>query len=149
MTTSKVAPRILPTVQRERARKMRSAPTPAEQALWQQLRGSRLAGHKFSRQIAIGPFIADLVCRRAKLVIELDGTQHDHDADMRRTQFLEGQGYAVLRFTNAQVRDDSDMVVRVILARLDSLATPPPPTPPASGRGDDLAPLEVITGRAA
>ncbi|MBC7634367.1 MAG: endonuclease domain-containing protein [Acetobacteraceae bacterium] len=147
MTASKVAPRTLPTAQRERARTMRNAPTPAEQALWQQLRGSKLAGHKFSRQIAIGPFIADLVCRREKLVIELDGSQHDHDADARRTRFLEGQGYTVLRFTNMQVRDDIDMAVRVIAARLASVATPPPPTPPASGRGDALATTGLTTGR--
>ena len=147
MTTSKVAPRTLPAAQRDRARTMRNAPTPAEQALWQQLRGSRLAGNKFSRQIAIGPFIADLVCRRSKLVIELDGSQHDHDADARRTQLLESEGYTVLRFTNAQVRDDIDMAVRVIAAQLSSAQTPPPPTPPASGRGEELASDYLTTGR--
>ena len=135
MTTSKVAPRTLPTVQRERARTMRSEATPSERMMWSRLRASNLGGHKFSRQIAIGPFICDLVCRQSKLVVELDGSQHGGEDDARRTRFLETQGYAVLRFWNHQVLQDVDSVLVTILARLAELGTPPPPAPPASGRG--------------
>ena len=135
MSTSKVAPRTLPAIQRDRARALRNAATPAERKLWLQLRGSNLAGHKFSRQIAIGPFIGDLVCRRAKLIVELDGGHHDTEADDRRTRWLETQGYRVIRFWNNQVMNDMDSVVRQIAATLAEMSTPPPPAPPASGRG--------------
>ena len=138
--TSKVPPRTIPALQRTRAREMRNNATPAERALWTQLRGSRLAGHKFSRQIAVGPFICDLVCRQAKLVIELDGSLHGGPDDLVRTRFLEGEGYSVLRFENAQVRDHLGSVLAVIDERLGEMALAaraPPPAPPASGRGEE------------
>ena len=138
--TSKVPPRTIPALQRTRAREMRNNATPAERALWTQLRGSRLAGHKFSRQIAVGPFICDLVCRQAKLVIELDGSLHGGPGDLARTRFLEGEGYSVLRFENAQVRDHLGSVLAVIEERLGEMALAaraPPPAPPASGMGEE------------
>ncbi len=135
MSTSKVAPRILPALQRERARTLRSEATPAERLMWSRLRASSLEGHKFSRQITVGPFICDLVCRKARLVVELDGSQHGDENDLRRTRFLEAPGYSVLRFWNHQVLQDVDSVLLTILARLAELGTPPPPAPPASGRG--------------
>ena len=114
---------------------MRNESTPAERKLWVHLRASNLGGHKFSRQISVGPFICDFVCRRGKLVIELDGSQHGDEVDRARTQFLEAEGYAVMRFWNHQVLQDVDSVLVTILARLESVETPPPPAPPASGRG--------------
>ena len=139
--TSKVPPRTIPALQRTRAREMRNNATPAERALWTQLRGSRLAGHKFSRQIAVGPFICDLVCRQAKLVIELDGSLHGGPDDLARTRCLEAEGYQVLRFENAQVRDHLSSVLAVIEERLGEmalLAKTPPPAPPAAA-GDAFA----------
>ena len=65
---------------------MRNAPTVAERKLWGCLRNSQLDGVKFSRQIAIGPFIADFCARSRKLVIELDGSQHGDLEDLRRTE---------------------------------------------------------------
>src|SRR5215475_10701237 len=60
------------------ARRMRAEPTDAERVLWQRLRHDiRLVGSHFRRQATIGPFIVDFASRRAKLVIELDGGQHD------------------------------------------------------------------------
>ena len=143
MTTSKAAPRTLSTVQRERARELRSSATPAERKLWSRLRASGLNGHKFSRQIAIGPFICDLVGRRARLIVELDGGQHNEEVDRERTAYLESQGYTVMRFWNHQVLQDVESVLLEIEARLEamamspseSVASPPPPAPPASGRG--------------
>ena len=135
MNTSKVPPRTLPAVQRERARTLRSEATPAERLLWSRLRASGLDGHKFSRQIAVGPFICDLVCRRARLVVELDGGHHGGEDDARRTRFLESQGYDVLRFWNHRVFENVESVLITILARLAAVASPPPPAPPASGRG--------------
>jgi very-short-patch-repair endonuclease len=147
VSTSKVAPRTLPTLQRQRARQLRSEATPAERKLWSRLRAGGLNGHKFSRQIAIGPFICDLVCRRAKLVVELDGGQHCNEVDASRTAFLGANGYTVVRFWNHQVLQDVDSVLHEIEVRLEAMKTPPPlatvtageipppPAPPASGRG--------------
>lgn len=57
----------------ERARQMRSEMTQPERELWIALRAKRFSGVKFTRQVVIGPYIADFVCRSRKLIIELDG----------------------------------------------------------------------------
>jgi very-short-patch-repair endonuclease len=75
-------------------------------------------GVKFRRQHPVGNFIVDFISLEAKLVVEIDGGQHDRDADRladaQRTQYLEECGYKVLRFWNDEVLDNSDGV----LARL-------------------------------
>jgi very-short-patch-repair endonuclease len=124
--------KLIPAQQQERARALRNNATPAERKLWQALRASQLEGFKFSRQIAIGPFIADLVCRKQRLVVEIDGGQHGDAPDIARQQFIEAQGYRVLRFWNDQVMSDIDIVCAIILQSLLS-AQDPPPTPPVPG----------------
>ena len=136
MGTSHVAPRKLPELQRERARNLRNEATPSERLMWSRLRASNLGGHKFSRQISIGPFICDLVCRQARLVVELDGSQHGGAYDAHRTRYLEGEGFAVMRFWNHQVLQDVEAVLVTILARLEEIVHSPRPAPPASGRGE-------------
>ena len=81
--------------------------TEAERRLWSGLRDRRLEGLKFRRQRQIGYYFVDFVCLEAMLVVEADGSQH-HDEeqrwyDYRRTEFLEGGGYEVLRFNNALI----------------------------------------------
>ena len=90
---------------REAARRLRRQMTPAETALWRELRGRRLAGLKFRRQHAIGPFIADFCCAACRLVVELDGAVHAQlrERDAARTQYLCEKGYRVLRFPNDAV----------------------------------------------
>ena len=93
------------------ARRMRHSPTDAEALLWRHLRAGRHSGFKFKRQQPIGGFIVDFVCFSMKLVIEVDGGQHvdAQPADALRTQWLEAQGFEVLRFWNHDVllrRDD-------------------------------------------
>jgi very-short-patch-repair endonuclease len=90
------------------ARAMRREPSAAENRLWQALRNRQLEYEKFVRQEPLGPFIADFVCRRCKLVVEVDGTSHDDadDHDARRTAALERVGYRVIRFSNAEVLGD-------------------------------------------
>ena len=87
------------------ARQMRHAPTPAEDALWQQLRNRQVGGAKFRRQYAIEHFIVDLVCIEHRLIVEVDGSIHDeqteYDAD--RQAVLESKGFRVLRFSNEDV----------------------------------------------
>ena len=99
---------------------LRRAMPEAEARLWQQLRDRRLLGHKFRRQHSIGPYIADFVCVPARLVIELDGSQHAlaEEVDARRTAFLNAQGWRVIRFWNARVMTDMENVLREIIAHL-------------------------------
>lgn len=100
------------------ARTMRKSLTDAELRLWLRLRNRGLSGHKFRRQVPIGPFIADFVCAEARLVVEIDGSQHFEDvslfADARRTAWLEAEGYRVLRFNNPDVLQNIDGVYRMI-----------------------------------
>src|SRR5215472_15062193 len=81
---------------RERARTLRRAPE-AERRLWQMLRSRQTQGCRFRRQVPIGGFIADFVCHEAKLIVEIDGGQHDPSTEEEagRTRFLEGEGYRV------------------------------------------------------
>jgi very-short-patch-repair endonuclease len=89
----------------QRARELRQPQTLAEQKLWAFLRGERLAGYKFRRQHPIGPFIVDFYCASCKLVVEVDGDSHagQVEYDAQRTDWLEAQGYRVVRFTNQDV----------------------------------------------
>ena len=98
------------------AGKLRKDPTPAERKLWAYLRGNKLKGVNFRRQHAIGNFIPDFVSIKRKLVIELDGSQHleQEEYDIERTNYLESQGYRVIRFWNNQVEDDIAGVLRAI-----------------------------------
>lgn len=98
-----------------RARELRNAATPAERRLWEYLGRSTL-GVKFSRQMPVGPWFADFLCRELKLVIELDGHSHDFDPDrdLRRDADLKARGYRVLHFTNADVIQDTEAVARAI-----------------------------------
>ncbi|OYU15493.1 MAG: hypothetical protein CFE37_05040 [Alphaproteobacteria bacterium PA4] len=99
---------------------MRQVMPEAEARLWHRLRDRRLMGHKFRRQHSIGAYVADFACVAARLVIELDGSQHARAeaADARRTAVLNGEGWTVLRFWNGRVLTDMDNVLRDILAHL-------------------------------
>ena len=99
------------------ARAMRRAPTDAEQRLWGALRNRRLDRLKFRRQAPIGPYIADFVCMEAKLIVELDGSQHAGSGrDRTRDAELEARGFRVLRFWNDDVMRDLDATCATILA---------------------------------
>ncbi len=124
----------------QRARELRRALTPAEQTLWLHLRGQRLAGFKFRRQEPVGRYIMDFVCFQARLVIELDGQQHateqaEHDAV--RDQWLQDQGFQVLRVWNHEWLAQPEAVLERIEALLRaSQACPPHPNPsPTRGKG--------------
>ena len=99
-----------------RAGELRREPTPAERKLWSVLRGNKLNGVKFRRQHAIGNYIVDFVSIKKKLIIELDGSQHleQTEYDKVRTEYLESQGYRVVRFWNNQVEKEIEGVVQVI-----------------------------------
>ena len=118
-----------------RARDLRLNATDAERRLWQHISARQVAGVRFNRQVPIGPFICDFVSRSVKLVIEVDGGQHDWQAedDARRTRFLEAQGYRVLRFWNNDVLQNPEGVV---LAIERALADRPSPGPSRKREGD-------------
>lgn len=113
---------------------MRRDLTDAEKQLWQRLRDQQIDGYKFRRQQPIGRYIADFVCFEKKLVIEVDGGQHaDHAlADSRRTIWLEGQGFRVLRLWNHDVLGNLAGAVEAIQQALE---TPPPQPSPMKGEG--------------
>jgi very-short-patch-repair endonuclease len=108
-----------------RARSLRRNKTNPEGLLWSLLRGRRLGGHKFVRQMPIGAYVADFVCREAALIIELDGSQHlDSRHDEDRTAFLNAQGYSVLRVWNGELLSNPRGVAEGILAALDLHPSP-------------------------
>jgi very-short-patch-repair endonuclease len=119
----------------EPARRLRNAPTEAERRLWSLLRKRQLDGCRFRRQIPLGPYVADFMCLKERLVVEVDGGQHAvrQDQDAKRTRWLESQGFRVLRFWNNEVFGNLAGVAEVIRASLRD--TPHPDPPPQGGRG--------------
>jgi len=118
------------------ARRMRKAPTAAEARLWQALRRLEPKPH-FRRQAPIGAYVADFVCHRARLVVEVDGGVHRlpeaaaRDAD--REAWFASRGYRTLRISNDQVFGDMSSVLEQIISALG--ADTPTPTPPRKGEG--------------
>lgn len=110
------------------AREMRREPTPAEEHLWQALRGSAL-GVRFRRQHPVGRFILDFWCPAARLAIEVDGDIHDlqQERDAERTAVLESFGYSVLRFRNEEVMQDRPSVLARIRAEVGARGVDLPP----------------------
>jgi very-short-patch-repair endonuclease len=119
-----------------RARELRKATTPAEQKLWQVLRRKTINGLRFRRQYPLGPYFADFVCLPARLVVEIDGDTHtseeDRANDERRTRWLTGQDFRVVRFWNIDVFQNLDGVVEQIERAVREAASPPP-TPSRKG----------------
>ncbi|MGK9050037.1 endonuclease domain-containing protein [Neorhizobium petrolearium] len=109
----------VPQKNRANARRMRKALTEAELKLWNALRGHRLMGLGFRRQLPIAGYIVDFACPTHRLIVEIDGSQHGNDADLRydadRTRRLEKDGWIVLRFWNDDVLKDIDNVCLHIL----------------------------------
>ena len=110
-----------------RARQLRLEPTDAEKSLWQRLRDKQLAGFRFRRQALIGDYIVDFACFSPRLIIELDGGQHAETGqrvhDQRRTDWLEREGFRVVRFWNNEVLQNTDGVVTEIGRVLEELST--------------------------
>jgi very-short-patch-repair endonuclease len=94
-----------------RARQLRRAMTPAEMKLWRYLRHGQL-GMQFRRQHAVGSYIVDFFCAKAKLVVEVDGDSHGAEYDSERTRWLsEQKQYRVIRFWNDEVLSETEAVV--------------------------------------
>ena len=103
-----------------RARALRRQATEVELVLWKYIRGRRLKGFKFRRQVVIGSYIVDFVCLEAKLIIETDGGQHAEQAvyETKRTARLEAMGYRVMRFWNHEILGELNNVLEQIRTAL-------------------------------
>ena len=103
------------------SRKLRKNSTDAEIRMWSLLRNCQLIKYKFRRQHPIKKFIVDFACPEKLLAIEVDGGQHVErkKEDDERPQFLENQGYRVLRFWNNEVLEETESVMKVILKALE------------------------------
>jgi very-short-patch-repair endonuclease len=135
-----LAPNVIP-----RARRLRREMTPQERKIWRGLRESFPDAH-FRKQVPIGTYIADFAWHSAKLIIEVDGSQHGSEAglahDKKRTAFLESEGYQVLRFWNSDVDQNLNGVLAMIAVAIRSVeenigaptcAAPTLPSPQGGG----------------
>lgn len=101
--------------------------------MWYRLRAARLDGLKFRRQHPIPPYVADFYCAACKLVIELDGSQHDDQMDRERTRFFKARGLEVLRFWDNEVLQQMEAVIEAILRAAHDRTLTPTPLPEGEG----------------
>ncbi len=103
--------------------KMRNNPTDAEKIMWEGLTGKKLDGFKFRRQHIIGQYITDFVCLKEGLIIEIDGLIHqlpeNQTSDLERMNWLESQGFKVIRFSNDDVFTQYETVLEKILQEIE------------------------------
>jgi len=129
-----------------RARALRKNATDAERILWAALRNFKRGGLHFRRQSPMGRYIVDFVCHRAKLIVELDGSQHGTDQamayDAERTEFLNSRGYCVIRFPNVAVFKNLHGMCDAIFA----IAKERPPARSASADASPDRPPRVGAG---
>ncbi|HKE46976.1 MAG TPA: DUF559 domain-containing protein [Rhodanobacteraceae bacterium] len=119
------------------ARALRANSTDAERHLWRFVRNRHLSGYRFRRQMPLGPYIADFVCMRARLIVEIDGSQHDECSldELDRTRYLARLGFRVIRFWNNEVLQQTEVVLESILEALMQACPHPDPLPQA-GEGE-------------
>ena len=100
------------------ARKLRKNSTIQERILWKILRNRQFKNLKFRRQFPIGEYIVDFVCEEKRIIIELDGGQHNEFEniikDNKRTKFLESEGYKVIRFWNNDILNNLEGVFKIL-----------------------------------
>ena len=106
----------------EKARILRKNMTKQERILWTFLRKKNINNLKFRRQYPIGNYIVDFICNEKKLIIEIDGGQHNENKnityDQERTKYLESKGYKVIRFWNNDIDNNIEEVYLDILKHL-------------------------------
>lgn len=111
----KTADPVLYNALKDYAKQMRNKPTEAEKLMWNVLSNKQLDGYKFRRQHIIGQFIADFICLKKNLIIEVDGLHHqlpeNKTSDEQRTKWLNSEGYRVIRFKNKEVLTNLDHVL--------------------------------------
>src|SRR5262245_39039992 len=120
--------------------------TDAERKLWWHLRRLPIEHSHFRRQATIGPYFADFACHERRLIIEVDGSQHNEPEnvarDEERSAYLRAQGYRILRFWNNDVLKNIGSAIEAIFAAMHQHEASPPPLPPPhhaarGGRGTE------------
>jgi len=105
------------------AGELRKSMTPAEKVLWERLRNRQVNGYRFRRQHPIKDFIVDFFCYDAVIVIEVDGSVHEEtsqkERDEQRTIIFKGFGIREIRFTNKEVMNQIDQVIKKIETELE------------------------------
>lgn len=113
----------VPPTHRRFAREMRADSTKAENLLWQALRNKQLEGLKFKRQVPMDGYIVDFVCFDARLIVEVDGSQHaESQRDTARDSHFAAQGFRTLRFWNDEIERNLNEVCQAILLEVRRLA---------------------------
>ncbi len=117
-----MAGKAIDRFRRSTARRLRLNATNAETTLWRHLKKLGTEGTHFRRQVPLGPYVADFACMTARVVIEVDGSQHGDELnksrDEVRTRWLESEGYRVIRFWNNDIVQNAEGVLDVIYAAL-------------------------------
>ena len=97
-----------------RARVLRKNMTSQERKLWDIIRNRQFFGYRFLRQYCIGNYIVDFINREKNIILEIDGGQHNHPNDIsydkERTEYLNSQGYTVIRYWNNDIYNNVDGV---------------------------------------
>ena len=118
----------------EKAKMLRNNMTEAEEMLWEQLKGKKLLRLRFRRQHPIDIFIADFYCHPVKLVVEVDGEIHkirdQKEYDFGREGELENWGIKVIRFTNEEIENNIEQVLKRIEQVCKERLLELPPSPP-------------------
>lgn len=105
------------------AKQLRQQPTVAEVMIWTHIKSKKVNGHKFRRQYPLYTFIVDFYCHELKLIIEIDGKIHDtqRNRDLERDRFLWLRGYTTLRFSNEEVFNNLEHVIKMLHTKIPSL----------------------------
>lgn len=113
--------------------------TVQERKLWNIIRNRQFFGYRFRRQFPIGQYIVDFVCREKKIIIEIDGGQHNEinniEYDKKRTVFLNAEGFKVIRFWNNEIDNNIDGVYEKLKKdfNVENIITPSQPSPSGEG----------------
>lgn len=110
------------------ASQLKLSMTEAELTVWERLKNKQFRGYKFRRQHPIHLFIVDFYCHELKLILEIDGEYHEKPeqrlADKERSELLEYQGLSIIRFTNEEVLNSMDLVLKKLEEKINSLPQP-------------------------
>src|SRR5215471_17026680 len=120
------------------ARRLRANQTDVEMVLWNRIRNRQIDGHKFARQVSIGAYICDFVCREEPIITEVDGGQHAKSArNAARDRCLIAEGHRVLRFWNNDVLGKLKVVPITIRSELRAGRGPHTNPLPREARGEE------------
>lgn len=123
----------------EKSRDLRKNMTPQERKLWYIIKNRQFFGYRFRRQFPLGQYIVDFMCREKKIIIEIDGGQHNEikniQYDNKRTEYLISEGYKVIRFWNNDIDKNMGGVYNKLkeVFEIGENITPPQPSPSREG----------------